>query len=140
MNYRSVQTVALSQRILLNLTALTATSQAPTSRWRESNRVFAGKPDKVKSGKGGGPCRNTFWPHWDGGLKEEPVLVAEQVFLILLCSMVFEVAISCHSTLLESATRGCHTCTGVSQDQSQLIVSTAPRAEGSTHLNNMHRL
>lgn len=60
MNYRSVKTVAVSRWVLLNLTAFTASSQAPTSHRRDSKRVFAVKPDDLESSKGGTACRGAF--------------------------------------------------------------------------------
>lgn len=53
MNYRSVWFVAVRWWVLLNLTAFTAGSQAPTLRQRELGLVFAAKPDDLESGERG---------------------------------------------------------------------------------------
>lgn len=45
----------MSRWVLLNLTAFTARSQAPTFRRRESSCAFAAKPDDLESGEEG-PC------------------------------------------------------------------------------------
>lgn len=52
MNYRSVKTLAVSRWGLLNLTAFTASSHAPTFHRRESNRVFAVEPDDLELRRG----------------------------------------------------------------------------------------
>lgn len=116
MNYRSVKTVAVSRRVLLNLTVLTGSSQAPLSHRRESNRVFTVKPDDVESSKAGAPCQSAYpTPATLGWWLERGNCFCRnrsqnrcfRFFFFFLCVTVFEVTLNSFAAFPSHVTQHC---------------------------------